>query len=69
MPSENQHNQVTLPKKQGDKKLGPLLAGSGHRMMVSTSLWMTAMQRASPPPNCLHGPMYAAGAQRSRGRK
>jgi hypothetical protein len=38
MPSEDQHSQVTMPKKQGDRKLGPLLAGSGHRMIVSTSL-------------------------------
>ncbi len=36
MPSEDQHSQVTLPKKKGDRKLGQLLAGSGHRMMVST---------------------------------
>ena len=60
---------MTLPKKQEERKLGQLLAGSGHRMMVSTSLWMTARQRASPPPICLRGPMYADGGQRSRGGK
>jgi hypothetical protein len=69
IPSEDQHSQVTLPKKKGDRKLGQLLAGSRHRMMVSTSLWMAARQRASPPPNCLRGPMYAEGGQRSRGGK
>ena len=60
---------MTLPKKQGDRKLGPLLAGSGLRMMFSSSLWMTAEQRASPPPNCLYGPMHADGGQRCRGWK
>jgi hypothetical protein len=41
---------VTLPKKQGDKKLGPLLARSGQSVAVSANLWMAAGQRASPPP-------------------
>ena len=67
MPSEDQHSQVTLPKKQGDRKLGQLLARSGHRMMASSSLWMTTRQRAFPPPIYLRGPKYADGGQRSRG--
>jgi hypothetical protein len=67
MPSEDQHSQVKMPKKQGDRKLGQLLAVSGHRMMASPSLWMTARRRAYPPPKCLRGPMYADDGQRSRG--
>jgi hypothetical protein len=54
---------MTLPKKQGERKVGQLLAGSGQRVMVSTSLWITGSVPPLPPIACMAQCMPTAGSR------
>ena len=62
-PSRKAGQRYSPCHAQAPFRRGQLLAGSGHRMMASPSLWMTARRRASPPPSaCVAQCMPTAGS-------